>query len=66
VQEGNVTFNSTTLVQGTPTVRDSIASYDTTIYQTSGSIATTSIYNRALSSTEILQNYNSTKARFGL
>jgi hypothetical protein len=31
-----------------------------------GSIATTQIYNRALSDTEILQNYNATKARFGL
>lgn len=31
-----------------------------------GSIATTQIYNRALSSTEVLQNYNATKTRFGL
>lgn len=31
-----------------------------------GSIANVSIYNRALSATEVLQNYNSTKARFGL
>ena len=29
-------------------------------------IATTQIYNRALSSTEVLQNYNATRARFGL
>lgn len=29
-----------------------------------GAIATTSVYNRALSDTEILQNYNATKARF--
>jgi hypothetical protein len=28
--------------------------------------ATTSVYNRALSDTEILQNYNATKSRFGL
>jgi len=32
----------------------------------SGSIAITQVYNRALSATEILQNYNSQKARFGL
>jgi len=32
----------------------------------SGNIAATSLYNRALSATEILQNYNSTKTRFGL
>ena len=31
-----------------------------------GNIAQTSIYNRALSSTEVLQNYNATKGRFGL
>lgn len=32
----------------------------------SGDIAQLKIYNRALSSTEVLQNYNTTKARFGL
>jgi hypothetical protein len=32
----------------------------------SGNIATTQIYSRALSQTEILQNYNATKTRFGL
>jgi hypothetical protein len=31
-----------------------------------GNISNTKIYNRALSSTEILQNYNATKTRFGL
>lgn len=31
-----------------------------------GNIASTQVYNRALSATEILQNYNATKARFGL
>jgi len=31
-----------------------------------GSIATTQIYNRALSASEIQQNYNATKTRFGL
>jgi hypothetical protein len=32
----------------------------------SGNIAATSLYNRALSATEVLQNYNATKTRFGL
>jgi hypothetical protein len=32
----------------------------------SGNIASTQIYNRALSATEVLQNYNATKTRFGL
>jgi hypothetical protein len=31
-----------------------------------GNIANVQIYNRALSSTEILQNYNATKGRYGL
>ena len=31
-----------------------------------GKIANTSMYNRALSSQEVLQNYNATKSRFGL
>jgi hypothetical protein len=31
-----------------------------------GNIAQSSIYNRTLSATEILQNYNTTKTRFGL
>jgi len=35
-------------------------------YALNGAIYTTKIYNRALSSTEILQNYNATKTRFGL
>ena len=31
-----------------------------------GNIYTTSIYNRALTAQEVLQNYNATKGRFGL
>lgn len=31
-----------------------------------GSVATAQVYNRALTQAEVLQNYNSTKARFGL
>ena len=34
--------------------------------QFKGNIYTTQIYNRALSQTEIIQNYNATKTRFGL
>ena len=33
---------------------------------TSGRISMLNIYNRALSATEVLQNYNATKSRFGL
>jgi hypothetical protein len=31
-----------------------------------GKIAKASVYNRALSTQEVLQNYNATKTRFGL
>jgi hypothetical protein len=31
-----------------------------------GNIATFTVYNRALTSAEILQNYDATKSRFGL
>jgi hypothetical protein len=34
-------------------------------YNYKGSIASLQIYNRALTSTEVLQNYNTTKTRFG-
>jgi hypothetical protein len=36
------------------------------LYFLNGSIPQASIYNRAISSTEVLQNYNATKGRFGL
>jgi len=31
-----------------------------------GNVATTSVYNRGLTASEVLQNYNATKGRFGL
>jgi len=37
-----------------------------TSFNLSGNIATTLIYNRALSAAEVLQNYNALKSRFGL
>jgi hypothetical protein len=37
-----------------------------TVYYPAGSFASVSIYDRALTSSEVLQNYNSTKSRFGL
>jgi hypothetical protein len=40
--------------------------YDGTSSFTNGRIAISRIYNRALTATEVLQNYNATKGRFGL
>ena len=43
-----------------------IGSYPPPSEYFNGNIASVKIYNRALSSSEILQNYNATKGRFGL
>ena len=37
-----------------------------TFHRFLGNISNVSVYNRALSATEVLQNYNATKTRFGL
>ena len=37
---------------------------DASVTPTNGNIAQTLVYNRALSATEILNNYNATKSRF--
>ena len=38
----------------------------TTLYWFQGNISQTQVYNRALTSDEVLQNYNATKSRFGI
>ena len=43
-----------------------IGAYSTAGNVYTGRIATSLVYNRVLTSTEILQNYNATKSRFGL
>ena len=43
-----------------------ISGYDSNAETWNGNISTFSIYNRALTATEILNNYNATKSRFGL
>jgi hypothetical protein len=43
-----------------------IGSAEVTLNFFKGNIATSQIYNRALSAQEVLQNYNATKGRFGL
>ncbi len=69
-------YKNATLVQSAaaPVGSVSNATYNLNIGRTSeggtlywpGNIAIVKIYNRALSSTEIVQNYNATKSRFGL
>jgi hypothetical protein len=50
----------------TGTAATHIAKHGTISYNWKGNIAQTSIYNRALLASEILQNYNAQKSRFGL
>lgn len=40
--------------------------YDGTTFYYQGNISTIQVYNRALSTSEVLQNYNAQKSRFGL
>jgi hypothetical protein len=58
------TSDSTGINSNSTTLR--IGEYQTTGNAYKGNIANTQIYNRALSASEILQNYNATKTRFGL
>ena len=51
---------------GTNTETAKIGTYQGTNYNLTGRIAQVQIYNRTLSSTEILQNYNALKGRYGL
>jgi hypothetical protein len=67
----NAVSQSTQTVTGTPnvvgTTQLEIGRFGTpTNYNFSGSIANVQIYNRALSQTEVLQNYNAQKSRYGL
>jgi hypothetical protein len=43
-----------------------ISGYDNGGEIWNGNISSVMIYNRALTATEVLQNYNATKSRFGL
>ncbi|CAB4129668.1 Concanavalin A-like lectin/glucanases superfamily [uncultured Caudovirales phage] len=59
ITSGTVTYNTSQFNVGFRTVGGTTDPY-------TGNIAQVSIYNRALSADEILQNYSATKSRFGL
>jgi hypothetical protein len=61
---GSRTLNATPSYSNTGNL--DIARRNTNTLYLNGRIPNIKIYNRALSSTEILQNYNATKTRFGL
>ena len=60
----NVTFVSSNSVVSNQNLR--LGSYDGAGYMYNGNISQVSIYNKALSQSEIKQNFNATKSRFGL
>ena len=69
----NGILKSSSSLSSSPTIKTvssqpiTLASFGSSFqYNTLCSIATTQIYNRALTAAEVLQNYNSTKSRFGL
>ena len=64
---GVLIMNTSNTVTGQNTTNNiSIGAYEGGTYATYGAIPIYRLYNRAISTTEILQNYNSTKTRFGL
>lgn len=62
VSIGTMTGGSSSL----STIFAVIGAETTTRYYLKGNISNVSVYNRVLSSSEVLQNYNATKSRFGL
>ena len=66
--DGILTNSTTSAVAQTATAADFyLATYNTNAEEAfSGTIYSSSVYNRVLSAAEILQNYNATKSRFGL
>jgi hypothetical protein len=63
---GTISFSQSTLALGTVVGSNRIGSEILSSTLFPGNIAQTLIYNRSLTTTEILQNYNATKTRFGL
>jgi hypothetical protein len=61
-----IQVNTSTPTLNTGTGNLILGRFVTNIFPLTGNIAQYSLYNRALSATEILQNYNATKGRFGL
>ena len=67
VNDGNVSLSATIVDDGKPTyVGGRFLGAGTGADIFNGSIASVQMYNRALSLTEVLQNYNAQKSRFGL
>ena len=66
--DGRLTNSTTSAVAQTATAADFyLATYRTDASEAfSGTIYSSAVYNRVLTASEVLQNYNATKSRFGL
>ena len=63
---GNLNVSNSSWIRWPSTFANISLGYGYTNRYFSGNVSSLQIYNRALSATEILQNYNATKRRFGL
>jgi hypothetical protein len=63
---GDLKFNSSNTYWATTLPAIAIGNGFSSARYFKGNIASTFIYNKSLSATEVLQNYNATKSRFGL
>ena len=66
VQANAIATTATNVSTAVPFIVGGITTSSTVGNRWDGSIASTQVYNRALSASEVLQNYNATKTRFGL
>lgn len=64
--KNGINIGTATLGSSSSNVLKSVGAYNDSTFPLNGNIALTQIYNRALSAQEVLQNYNTTKGRFGL
>jgi hypothetical protein len=62
---GSTTYSTLNNITTTASIKIGYRGFDANTYF-AGKLAKLQIYNRALSATEIMQNYNATKGRFGL
>jgi len=64
---GSEIFSDTNIVSGQNTTNPvSIGAYSSGIYAFVGALPYYSLYNRAITSTEVLQNFNAIRGRFGI
>ena len=64
--KNGINIGTSTLTSSSSNVLKSIGSYNAGGFYLNGNIASTQIYNRALSATEVSQNFNALRGRYGI